>query len=127
MSVYYNHVYMMDEFNMLTSDMNEKQLLMAIYEGEKNNLFNPADDFFVLCEEFDGNMNQYIWAHDGKSEPYDEKLVSPEHFISFTKHDSDIWSRCYVWDDDKAYDARNEAREAWRASGRAMPTYEKAE
>lgn len=126
--IYWNHVYLMKDFDALTSGMDEGRLEKAVQEGEKDNLFNPNDMFFILLESADFNVSEYSWMKRGNdskddTEPYDSSLVTPEKFISFNDDNDYIWSRVFAWTEDDVINARNAAREKWLESGKPRPRY----
>lgn len=119
----YNTVFLMRDFNVLTADMNLEEKRKAL---DAANHFNPDDMFFVLTEELD--FNDISWfnmrknelnAIDFKIDP--DELIVPEQFLSFSDDDELIWSRVLIWDDDDAYDAREQARNKWLLTGKLRP------
>lgn len=118
----YNTVFLMRDFNVLTADMNLEEKQKAL---DAANHFNPDDMFFVLNEELD--FNDISWFNMRKNElnatdfKIDPELIVPEQFLSFPDDDELIWSRALIWDDDDAYDAREQARNKWLLMGKPRP------
>lgn len=122
----YNTVFLMRDFNVLTADMNPEEKQKAL---DAANHFNPDDMFFVLTEE--QNFNDISWLNMRKNElnttdfKIDPELIAPEQFLSFPDDDELIWSRVLIWDDDDAYDAREQARNKWLLAGKPHPNENK--
>lgn len=118
----YNTVFLMRDFNALTADMNPEEKQKAL---DAANHFNPDDMFFVLNEEQD--FNDISWFNRRKNElnttdfKIDTELIVPEQFLSFPDDDELIWSRVLIWDDDDAYDAREQARNKYLLTGKLRP------
>lgn len=118
----YNTVFLMRDFNVLTADMNLEEKQKAL---DAANHFNPDDMFFVLNEEQD--FNDISWFNMRKNElnatdfKIDPELIVPEQFLSFSDDDELIWSRALIWDDDDAYDTREQARNKWLLMGKPRP------
>lgn len=118
----YNTVFLMRDFNVLTADMNLEEKQKAL---DAANHFDTDDMFFVLNEEQD--FNDISWFNMRKNElnttdfKIDPELIIPEQFLSFPDDDELIWSRVLIWDDDDAYDAREQARNKWLLTGKPRP------
>ena len=118
----YNTVFLMRDFNVLTADMNPEEKQKALDAAHH---FNPDDMFFVLNEEQDFNDISWFNMRENKLNTTDFKinpeLIVPECFLSFSDDDELIWSRVLIWDDDDAYDAREQARNKWLLAGKLRP------
>ena len=118
----YNTVFLMRDFNVLTADMNLEEKRKAL---DAANHFDPDDMFFVLNEEQD--FNDISWFNMRKNElnatdfKINPELIVPEQFLSFPDDDELIWSRVLIWDDNDAYDAREQARNKWLLAGKLRP------
>lgn len=118
----YNTVFLMRDFNVLTADMNLEEKRKAL---DAANHFDPDDMFFMLNEEQDFNdisrfnmRKNELNITDFKIDP---ELIVPEQFLSFPDDDELIWSRALIWDDNDAYDAREQARNKWLLAGKLRP------
>lgn len=104
----YNTVYIMDDYEELMRGADPRQVAKA-KEGQH---WDPSDRFFIWMEPDTG----YFLGRKLYDVPEDDEGA----LYSFRADSPLIWDRCLNWSE--AYDARNQARTEWLASGKNRPS-----
>lgn len=108
----YNTVYVMDDYEELMRGADPRTVAKA--KGRQH--WDPSDRFFIWNEPDTG----YLLGKKLYDVPEDDEGA----LYSFPADSPLIWDRCFNWSE--AYDARNQAREEWLASGRKRPSEERS-
>lgn len=103
----YNAVYVMDDYEELMRGADPR----VVAKAREGRHWDPSDRFFVWSEPDTG----YLLGEKLYDVPEDDEGA----LYSFPADSPLIWDRCFNWM--KAYDARNQARGEWLASGKDRP------